>query len=85
MERISTKNFIDNLPTECKSEGTYFNIVEENCILQGEFAIPQTNWVVYKSHRFGGTIVNFKDDICIANFKKNKLTFGEETLTLVGS
>ena len=85
MERISTKNFIDNLPTECKNEGTYFNVVEENCILQGECAIPQTNWVVYKSHSFGGTIVNFKDDICIANFKKNNFTFGEEILTLLGS
>lgn len=83
MKRISTKDFINNLPTECKNEGTYFNIVEENCILQGELDIPKTDWVVYKSHKFGGTIVNFKDDICIANFKKNYFTYGEEMLSLL--
>lgn len=85
MKRISTKDFIENFPTECKNEETYFNIVEENCILQGEFAIPKTNWVVYKSHRFGGTIVNFKDDICIANFKKGYFIYGEEILALLGN
>lgn len=83
MELISTREFIKNLPIESKSEGTYLNIVEENCILQGELDIPQTDWTVYKSHKFGGTIVNFKNDICIANFKKNYFTYGQEILALL--
>lgn len=86
MKRITTEDFILNLKENATFEETYLAIVEEDNLLQGEKPITNPeNWKVYKSHKIGGTIINFKNDICIANFSRNNYKFGIDFLQLLAN
>lgn len=83
MEKIYLRDYLTNLPRwlENKNE-TVVGYADETCVLGGADSLNEeycrhNNLAVYKTHNFGGTIVNFKGDICVANYQPNFNNFGE--------
>lgn len=86
METIYLKNYLSNLQRYLQTKNTtVVGYADETCILKGADSLNEDycrakGISVYKTHNFGGTIVNFKGDICIANYQTDFNKFGEKFL-----
>ena len=85
MRNIDFTNYLEELPTliENKNE-TVMVTSQDTCILQGENGYNAVNDVpVYKTHDFGGSIVNFKEDVCVCNYQTDLNSFGDDLMDLL--
>lgn len=86
MEKIYMEEYLDNIQrylTERNETVIVYN--NKDCVLQGADSLNdeycnEHGLVIYKTHGFGGTIVNFKDDICVGNYQPDFNDFGVEFL-----
>lgn len=84
IRKIEIKDYLNNLGgylTEKTDTVVVYN--SATCVLQGADNLNTSYCYVkqipiYKTHGFGGTIVNFKDDICVGNYQPNFNNFGKD-------
>ncbi len=51
----------------------------EDCILVGENSYNEVSGLTaYKTHKFGGCLVNFKEDVCLSEFTDKEIPTGKE-------
>lgn len=86
METIYLKDYLSNIQRYLNNKNeTVIGYADETCVLSGATTLNEeyckTNHLeIYKTHNFGGTIVNFKGDICVANYQPTFNNFGAEFL-----
>lgn len=79
MEIIEFEDYLSRLPELLKEHNSTVIVKSSNtCILYGEggFNNP-TNLPAYKTHGFGGVIVNFEGDISVGNYTVENFDFGK--------
>lgn len=90
IREIEFSNYLDELPKliENKNE-TVFVTADKTYVLIGQDPInedycKENALPILKTHKFGGTIVDFKDDLCIGNYTSNKeATFGNDCMIIL--
>ena len=86
METLNIKDYLNNLQrylSDKKDTVVVYN--DRTCVLYGADVLNdeycQTHSIIkYKTHNFGGTIVNFAGDICIGNYQPDFNNFGIDFL-----
>lgn len=80
MERIDFTNYLQRLPSLLKETNkTCIVSSQETCILCGvDDYKNEHNLPTYKTHNFGGVIVNFKNDICVGHYETLAFKWGSE-------
>ena len=78
MRKINFNNYLQELPTLLKEHNeTVIVYSDKTVILQGNNNYNSIEDITaYKTHNFGGTIVNFAGDICVGNYQLNYYNFG---------
>ena len=77
MRLINFKNYVDELPTLLANKNeTVIVVSDEPCILHSGDPLGDISIPIYKTHYFGGTIVNFEGDVCIGNYQEKHNDFG---------
>lgn len=85
MEIVEFNDYISNLENYLNSNN-FTVLVTSNKIycLQGTYSKLNEDFCrnnsieILKTRHFGGTIINFKEDICVGNFQKCNNTFGKD-------
>lgn len=79
MEKIDFTNYLQRLPSLLKETNkTCIVSSQETCILCGVDDFNNTqNLTTYKTHNFGGIIVNFKEDICVGHYETLAYDYGK--------
>ena len=87
MRNIDFTNYIQELPELLKNKNeTVFVTSRETCILQGDNGYNQIGGVpVYKTHDFGGSIINFKEDVCVCNYQPDFNDFGDNLMDTIAN
>lgn len=84
MEKIYMSEYLNNIQRYLANKNqTVMVYNDRNCVLEGADTLNRQfcdskGLIIYKTHGFGGTIVNFKDDICIGNYQPNFNNFGSD-------
>ena len=80
MRYINFTKYLDELPQLIQNHNeTVVVYSDETCILQGENSFNYIEGVkIYKTHDFGGTIVNFEGDLCVGNYQYMVFDYGEK-------
>lgn len=85
MRKIDFTNYLQELPEllENKNE-TVMVTSKETCILQGDNEFNSINGLPsYKTHDFGGSIINFQEDVCVCNYQPDFNSFGDDLMDLI--
>lgn len=85
METVEFKKYIEILPELLQSDNRTVLVTSDKIyVLNGvENSLNfdycgQNNIEILQTRHFGGTIVNFKDDLCVGNYQKRFNDFGEK-------
>lgn len=92
IEKIEFAEYLDNLPKYIEENNKdKFVLIESSrtYVLIGKDEIneeycKQNNFPILKTHKFGGTIVNFEGDLCLCNYSPNSEdTFGNDCMVIL--
>ena len=79
IESVDFRVVTESMPALIKKGGTYYLSADRTCLFTGEDTFNNTDeFLICNARKFGGTIVNFKEDITVIDFRKlPDLEFGK--------
>lgn len=92
IEKIEFAEYLNNLPKYIEENNKNKYVFVESSktyVLIGKDEIDeeyckQNDFPILKTHKFGGTIVNFKGDLCIGNYSPDsEYTFGNDCMIIL--
>lgn len=89
IKEVEFSKYLENLPKYIEEKcGTVFVLSNKTYVLIGQDEIDEdyckeNDLPILKTHKFGGTIINFKDDLCIGNYSAEDNTFGIDCMNIL--